>query len=371
MPDTDHSTERKIEISVRDTGIGIPEDQQDKIFIRFYRIEDKRFPYQEGTGIGLTLVNEYMKKMNGAIRLNSFPGEGSEFVITLPVTQTAPIEKEIRLKGSFTRIEKQLVPQFKTNGIEWGLPRLLIIEDNKELTEYLKGLLGNEFQVLTAENGVSGVEQANEYIPDIVASDVMMRGKDGYQVCRELKSDFRTNHIPVVLLTARADAESRITGLECGADSYLTKPFDKKELMACLHNLFIQREKLKLKYQSKLYEKIHEGHDCGPNIRFLNSILTVLEKNYRNENFRIEDLYQHLGISRVQLHRKLIALTGQSTSHFIRSFRLQKARKLLLETDKNVSEIAYDVGFIDPNYFTRVFVVEYGNTPTDFRNISS
>lgn len=371
MPDTDHSTERKIEISVLDTGIGIPEDQQDKIFIRFYRVEDKRFPYQEGTGIGLTLVNEYMKKMNGAIMVNSVPGEGSEFVITLPVTQTAPVEKEIRLKGSFTRIEKHLIPQFKSNGIEWGLPRLLIIEDNKELTEYLKGLLGNEFQVLAAEDGISGIEQANEYIPDIVLSDVMMPGKDGYQVCRELKSDFRTNHIPVVLLTARADEESRITGLECGADAYLTKPFDKKELMAYLHNAFVQREKLRLKYQAKLYEKIPEERGSEQSIKFLNKILTVLEKNYRNENFRIEDVYQHLGISRVQLHRKLTALTGQSTSNFIRSFRLHKARKLLLETDKNVSEIAYDVGFIDPNYFTRVFVVEYGITPTDLRNMSS
>jgi YesN/AraC family two-component response regulator len=367
MPDTDHSTERKIEISVRDTGIGIPEDQQDKIFIRFYRVEDKRFPYQEGTGIGLTLVNEYMKKMNGAIMVNSVPGEGSEFVITLPVTQTAPVEKEIRLKGSFTRIEKHLIPQFKSNGIEWGLPRLLIIEDNKELTEYLKGLLGNEFQVLAAEDGISGIEQANEYIPDIVLSDVMMPGKDGYQVCRELKSDFRTNHIPVVLLTARADEESRITGLECGADAYLTKPFDKKELMAYLHNAFVQREKLKLKYQAKLYEKIPEERGSEQSIKFLNKILTVLEKNYRNENFRIEDVYQHLGISRVQLHRKLIALTGQSTSHFIRSYRLQKARKLLLETDNNVSEVAYETGFGDPNYFTRVFLQENGITPTELR----
>jgi len=367
MPDTNHSPERKIEISVRDSGIGIPKDQLDKIFIRFYRVEDKRFPYQEGTGIGLTLVNEYMKMMNGAIRVNSSPGEGSEFVITLPVTQNAPIEKEIRLKGTFTRIEKQIVPQFKTTGIEWGLPRLLIIEDNKELTEYLKGLLGNEFQVLTSDNGIRGIEQANEHIPDIVLSDVMMPGKDGYQVCRELKSDFRTNHIPVVLLTARADADSRITALECGADAYLTKPFDKKELMACLHNVFVQREKLRLKFQAKLYEKIPEEHGSEESIKFLNKILTVLEKNYRNENFRIEDLYQHLGISRVQLHRKLTALTGQSTSNFIRSFRLQKARKLLLETNKNVSEIAYETGFSDPNYFTRVFMQENGITPSELR----
>jgi signal transduction histidine kinase/DNA-binding response OmpR family regulator len=367
MSDTDHSPEKKVEISVCDTGIGIPEEQLDKIFIRFYRVEDKRFPYQEGTGIGLTLVNEYMKMMNGTIRVNSAPGEGSEFVITLPVTQNAPVEKDIGVKGTFIRIEQQVAPLFKTIGIEWGLPRLLIIEDNKELTAYLKGLLGNEYQVLTAENGISGIEQATEHIPDIVLSDVMMPGKDGYQVCRELKSDFRTNHIPVVLLTARADADSRITGLECGADAYLTKPFDKKELMVCLHNVFVQREKLKLKFQAKLYEKIPEERGSEESIKFLNKILTVLGKNYRNENFRIEDLYRHLGISRVQLHRKLTALTGQPTSNFIRSFRLHKARKLLLETDKNISEIAYETGFADPNYFTRVFMQENGITPTELR----
>lgn len=367
QPDTNHSPEKHVEISVRDSGIGIQEEQLDKIFIRFYRVEDKRFPYQEGTGIGLTLVNEYMKMLNGKIQVTSVPNEGSEFVLTLPVTQNASIEKDIRVKGTFTRIEKQLVPQLKTTSIDWGLPRLLIIEDNKELTEYLKGLLGNEYQMLTAEDGNSGIELATEHIPDIILSDVMMPGKDGFQVCGELKSDFRTNHIPIVLLTARADAESRITGLECGADAYLTKPFDKKELMACLHNVFVQREKLRLKYQAKLYEKIPEEHGSEQSIKFLNKILTVLEKNYRNENFRIEELYQHLGISRVQLHRKLIALTGQSTSNFIRSFRLHKARNLLLESDKNISEIAYETGFTDPNYFTRVFMQENGITPTELR----
>jgi DNA-binding response OmpR family regulator/two-component sensor histidine kinase len=367
MPDTDHSPEKKVEISVHDSGIGIPKDQLDKIFIRFYRVEDKRFPYQEGTGIGLTLVNEYMKMLNGTIRVNSAPDEGSEFVITLPVTQNAPVEKNIHVKGTFTRIEKQVFSLFKTLCTEWGHPRLLIVEDNKELTMYLKGLLGNDYQLMTAENGILGIEQATEHIPDIILSDVMMPGRDGYQVCRELKNDFLTNHIPVVLLTARADSDSRITGLECGADAYLTKPFDKKELMACLHNVFVQREMLRLKYQAKLYEKIPEKRGSEQGIKFLNQVLSVLETSYHNENFRIDELYHHLGISRVQLHRKLTALTGQTTSNFIRSFRLHKARKLLLESDKNVSEIAYETGFADPNYFTRVFTEENGTTPTELR----
>jgi AraC-like DNA-binding protein len=157
--------------------------------------------------------------------------------------------------------------------------------------------------------------------------------------------------------------------MEHGADAYLTKPFDKKELMACLHNLFIQREKLRLKYQAKLYEKIPKKDVGDTSVKFLNTVIKILEKNYNNENFRIEDLYLQLGVSRVQLHRKLTALTGQSTSNFIRSFRLHKAHKLLMGTDKNVSEIAYEVGFSDPNYFTRVFTEEQGLTPTELRKL--
>jgi signal transduction histidine kinase/DNA-binding response OmpR family regulator len=359
--------QQQVEISVRDTGIGIPEDQLDKIFIRFYRVEDKRFPYREGTGIGLTLVSEYLKLMKGSISVSSTPGTGSEFVIVLPVTQNAEIADVIPIKGTYTHKEEISALKSGPAGCVSDYPCLLIIEDNKELIEYLIGLLGGEYQILTAENGIRGIEQAIEHIPDIILSDIMMPGKDGYQVCKELKNDFRTNHIPIVLLTARADTGSRITGLEHGADAYLTKPFDRKELMVCLHNLFVQREKLRQKYQSNLYEQLPEEPAGGLSDQFLNRTIKILEQNYRKETFRIEDLYQRLGISRVQLHRKLTALTGQSASEFIRNFRLQKARRLLLETDNNVSEIAYMVGFTDPNYFTRTFTEEHGMTPTDLR----
>jgi len=363
----DNESGQQVEISVRDTGIGIPEDQLDKIFIRFYRVEDKRFSYQEGTGIGLTLVNEYLKMMNGSIRVKSNTDEGSEFIVSLPVTQNAEVKDIPSLKGTYTRMEAAHAshPGIIINTSNY--PRLLIIEDNRELLEYLTGLLTGEYQVITAVDGTQGVDQAIAHVPDIILSDVMMPGKDGYQVCRELKNDIRTNHIPIVLLTARADTGSRIIGMEQGADAYLTKPFDKKELMVCLHNLFVQREKLRLKYQAKLYEKIPKDEVGGVSVKFLNRIIKILEQNYNSEKFRIEDLYLQLGVSRVQLHRKLTALTGQSTSNFIRSFRLHKARKLLLETGKNVSEIAYAVGFADPNYFTRAFVEENGITPTELR----
>lgn len=359
----------QVEISVRDTGIGIPEDKLDKIFIRFYRIEDNRFPYKEGTGIGLTLVSEYMKLMKGSVKVISSPGKGSEFFITLPVTNNAEIEESVTGHGKAVQTEEVRNLEYVTSSTISDHPRLLIIEDNPELREYLIRLLGNEYQVLTAENGIRGIKEATEHIPDIILSDVMMPGKDGYQVCRELKNDFRTSHIPIVFLTARADTSSKITGMKQGADAWLAKPFNKKELMICLHNLLVQREMLRLKYSSSIYEKKTGEKEQGLNNKFIERVMIHLEKNYQNDRYGIHNLHTDLGISRVQLHRKLIALTGQSTSNFIRNFRLHKAKKLLLESNKHVSDIAYEVGFSDANYFTRSFIQEYGVNASKMREL--
>ena len=206
-------------------------------------------------------------------------------------------------------------------------PRLLIIEDNTELREYLIRLLGNEYQVLTAENGIRGIEEATEHIPDIILSDVMMPGKDGYQVCRELKNDFRTSHIPIVFLTARADTGSKITGMKQGADAWLTKPFNRKELMICLHNLLVQREMLRLKYSSSIYEKKSGEKEQGLNEKFLERVMSHLEENYQNDRYGIHHLHADLGISRVQLHRKLTALTGQSTSDLYPQLQAAESKK--------------------------------------------
>jgi signal transduction histidine kinase/DNA-binding response OmpR family regulator len=367
LPTKESTNGTQVEISVRDTGIGIPEDQLEKIFIRFYRVEDKRFQYQEGTGIGLTLVSEYIRMMNGSVSVTSNLGEGSEFVLGMPVKQEADVVDMVQIKGTFIRMEAVRPVQLTSIKNSGSNPRLLIIEDNKELIAYLTGYLAGEYQIFTAENGRQGIEQALIHVPDIILSDIMMQGKDGYQVCRELKNDVRTNHIPIAFLTARADADSRITGMEHGADAYLTKPFDKKELMVCLHNLFIQREKLRLKYQKKLYERQPENQVHSLDEKFLNETLKILEEHYQCDTFRIEDVYHQLRVSRVQLHRKLTVLTGQSASNFIRSFRLHKARKLLLEPDFNISEVARETGFTDPNYFTRAFTEENGVTPSEFR----
>ena len=366
-PDPSITTEQSVEISVRDTGIGIPENQLDNIFIRFFRIEDKRYPYHEGTGIGLTLVNEYLKLMKGSINVISSVDKGSDFTVTLPVANKARIEEIVPARKNVLQTEEISASEFATIECIPERPRLLIVEDNIELREYLIRLLENEYQIIISENGLQGIVKATEYIPDIILSDVMMPGKDGFQLCSTLKNDIRTSHIPIVLLTARADSDSRISGMEQGADAYLTKPFNKKELTICLHNLLVQRETLRLRFSSTLFNKEPGERDAGLEINFLSRVIDCLERNYKNDMYGIHNLYSDMNISRVQLHRKLIALTGQSTSNFIRNFRLQKARTMLLETNMNVSDIAYKVGFADANYFGRSFLHEFGMTATKLR----
>lgn len=361
--------ERKVEISVRDTGIGIPEDRLEKIFIRFYRVEDNRFPRQEGTGIGLTIVSEYVKLMGGSIKVSSSPGLGSEFTITLPVANNAEIGEKVTVSGRAVEKESDRHTENGTIGTVSIKPRLLIVEDNTELREYLIRLLENEYHVLTAAYGILGREEAIKHIPDIILCDVMMPGKDGFQVCRELKNDFITSHIPIVFLTARADTTSKITGLKQGADAWLTKPFNRKELMICLQNLLVQREILRLKYSVGVYGKKDGDEEHGLDGKFMERVTGKLEENYQNDRYGIHQLQADLGISRVQLHRKLTALTGQSASNFIRNFRLQKAKKLLLESDRKISEIAYEVGFRDSNYFSRSFIQEFGLNATRLREL--
>jgi DNA-binding response OmpR family regulator len=360
-------SESQVEICVRDTGIGISEEHRDKIFIRFYRVEDQRYPYQEGSGIGLTLVSEYLKMMNGSITVKSRPDEGSEFIVVLPVTRKADIGDVMPAKSTNLLRETPIISKSGINDCSTNQRSLLIIEDNRDLSEYLAGLLGDDYYIMKANNGIKGVNQAIEHIPDIILSDVMMPGKDGFQVCQELKNDFRTNHIPIVLLTAMADTSSRITGMEHGADAYLTKPFDKKELMVCLQKLILQGEVLRLKFRNSIFDKKTHEYETGLNETFLTRLMRLLEKNYDNDSYGTVNLYRDMKISRVQLHRKLRALTGHSASNFIRNFRLQKARTLLLDTEKPVTDIAYEVGFADANYFTKAFILEYGMAASELR----
>ena len=346
-------------IRARDTGIGIPPQHWERIFDRYYQVGE--WP-TEGAGIGLAMAREYAHLFGGHIELDSRPGEGSAFSVYLPVRNRAPVQL---LSADPPAEEEEPAPEAVPGAS--AAPRLLLIEDNPDVVRYLQAFLQKDYNLITAFDGEQGINRAIERVPDIIISDIMMPKKDGLEVCRALKGDFRTNHIPIILLTAKTDVESRIRGLESGADAYLAKPFHRQELQVELRKLITLREALKRKFSQSLAAPLPESKPPGLNERFLYEVRQCLERHYPEEEFGIRALCAQLGVSRTQLHRKLAALTGQPASHFIRSFRLEKARQLLASSRMAIAEVAYAVGFKDPYYFSRAFTREFGLPPSEAR----
>jgi YesN/AraC family two-component response regulator len=241
---------------------------------------------------------------------------------------------------------------------------LLLIEDNPEVVAYIRTCLEKDYEIAVAENGEIGIHKAVEQIPDIIISDVMMPVKDGFAVTEFLKNDERTSHIPIVLLTAKADAESRLIGLTRGADAYLAKPFDKKELLVRLAQLIALRKKLLARYAQ--FSPPQPTEDAGLRIEdaFLQKVNSIIEAHLDEAEFGVNELCRAVGLSRPQLFRKLKALTDKSIVAYLRSARLHKARELLLTGERNISEVAFEVGFNDPLYFSRAFSQEFGFPPT-------
>jgi DNA-binding response OmpR family regulator len=361
----------RLEIEISDSGIGIPEADLVHIFDRFYQADNSSTRAREGSGIGLAHAKELVGLMQGKIEMSSEIEKGTQVLISLPVTQEAVADvseyQPLDESEVMTLVNDASASSNLTIGQNSDLPQLLIIEDNADVVAYLKSCLENDYLLDVAYNGRIGIEKALEDIPDLIISDVMMPEKDGYEVCDFLKNDERTSHIPIILLTAKADSASKITGLRQGADAYLSKPFDVTELLVRLENLNDLRRKMKEKYKGALLqtspsEKIQSMHP--KEAAFIKKITDTLEKNYAREEFSLPDFCKAIGMSRPQLFRKLKALTGTSPSNFIRSFRLQKARALLETTDINVNEVAFRTGFKDPSYFSKVFQEEFSVKPS-------
>lgn len=355
-----------VTISVKDNGIGISPEHIDYIFDRFYQAENNYRHHQEGSGIGLALVKENVKLLDGEIKITSQEGIGSTFTVILPVTNKAEI-KPVIYSSSERRKEKELKEnhlQEERHG-QKDRPILLIIEDHPEMIDYIQSILENDYEVVTADNGRSGLRQATKYIPDIIISDVMMPEMDGFEFLDKLKSNIRTNHIPVILLTARADLPSRLEGLELGAEAYLSKPFNEKELQIRLRKMLEQRKILQNRYlSSNMLE--YPADNLFPNEdQFMEDIHTILKEHLDEENFGVNELAHSVGMSRSQLYRKFNALTSTTVDKYIRKYRLHQAMHLLKTTELNISQAALEVGILNSAYFSRIFKAEFGCSPSE------
>lgn len=379
-----------LRLDVRDTGKGISQDEADKIFERFFQAKGAA----SGTGIGLALVKSFVELHHGEARVESEPGKGSDFIVVIPREQECDsqvIHNDVDIvdnsanasasdgknvvdesvlqyidDGNRSRGKVQLLVSENTNR-----PTVLVVDDNTDIRQYERTILQDEYIVLEAADGKEGLTVAMKEVPDLVICDVMMPVMDGLEFTEQLKTNTATSHIPVIMLTAKNLEEHRAEGYEHGADSYITKPFHSKVLLARIENLLRQRQLLKNLYQgTKEAEKeISEAHLEDRDKQFLKQLQAIIQKNLSDSEFGVEDMGQQIGLSRVQLYRKVKAMTGSSVVDLLRKARLAKARRLLETRSMSVSEVAYEVGFSAPSYFTKCFKDEYGMLPGDVGNV--
>ncbi|WP_373512421.1 ATP-binding protein [Persicitalea sp.] len=363
---TDPMANSWIQISISDTGSGIEPASLTKIFDRFYQVDHST---KGGTGIGLSLVRELVMLMEGGLAVRNRPKRGTEFVVSLPFTQQAdPAEVGI-LRTTLVQAGRPVWAEQASTG---DMPTLLLVEDNDDVAAYIYSCVGTAYQVTRAENGQEGIDVALVETPDLILSDVMMPLKDGYALCDTLKQDERTSHIPIVLLTARAALNDRLTGLRYGADAYLVKPFQREELLVVLANLLQARQKLQRHYTQLVLGTAPTPpatESAGQPLEnlFLQKLREGIERQLDNSELSVEDICQLMNMSRTTLHLKLVALTGMPITTYLRLLRLRTSEDLLANSDLTIAEVAYAVGFSDPKYFSRVFREKYDQSPTDFR----
>jgi DNA-binding response OmpR family regulator/two-component sensor histidine kinase len=387
-------------ISLQDTGPGIPQEQLAHIFDRFYQSEGLKGRGHKGTGIGLALTKEVVLLHHGKIDVHSQEGKGTEFVIQLSMgrdhlkpneilstPEGAPGKgkcKEIEIlhvtKGLEAEEEEdnrdtgevEPVGKVETDvrGNEMHPPEkniILVVEDEPDVREFIRAPLESFYTVVEAKDGQEGIAKAKEIIPDLIVSDIMMPGTDGYELCRVLKKDINTSHVPIILLTAKASEESIIQGLETGADDYITKPFNTKMLLNRIKNLIDLRRQLQLKIQRKKMLLPAEISVSSPDEKFLKEFQGIIEKNLSDPDFNVDELSKKLIMGRSTLFRKIQALTGETPNQFILSYRLERGAQLLREKFGNVTEVALDVGFSSAAYFAKLFKEKFHQTPSEFQ----
>jgi signal transduction histidine kinase/ligand-binding sensor domain-containing protein/DNA-binding response OmpR family regulator len=378
---TDHwplVTDHCLLITVKDTGNGISVDRLPHIFDRFHTTGEGYAKDHSGSGIGLALTKELVELHHGEISVASEIGKGTTFTVRLPL---APMGSEQLSVSSDTArrnwqgsneqdvntplIQQSNDPAIQPPATSDEQPTLLLVEDNADMRAYIRNHMSATYRVLEAEDGVEGFAAAADLIPDLIISDVMMPKMDGYQLCEKLKSEERTSHVPVILLTAKSSGESKLEGLELGADDYLIKPFDARELQVRVKNLIEQRRKLRERFGKEIKLQPRDIAITSADEKFLARAMAVVEEHISEADFDVETFGRKVGMSRKHLHRKLKALTDQAPSEFIRTLRLQRAARLLEKNAGNVTEVAYEVGFNSISHFAKAFKEQFGVLPSE------
>jgi signal transduction histidine kinase/ligand-binding sensor domain-containing protein/DNA-binding response OmpR family regulator len=354
-----------VSIKVTDTGIGIPEDKKEKIFDRFFQNYSASSVLNQGTGIGLSITKEFIKMHGGEIEVSSEPGKGSEFTIYLPLKTAEPAIEEPAAEPAATITTA--LPDSHNEEDRLAEPfSILLVEDNEDFRFYLKDNLRNSYKVLEAANGKEGAQMALTYHPHLIVSDISMPEMDGIALVKKLKSDKRTSHIPIILLTAITGDDQQIKGLGTGANDYITKPFNFEVLNAKIRSLLALNSSMKNTYTKQIQVLTPEMKIESTDEKLLQEIVTCLENNITNQQLSVEFLSKQIGMSRSSLYTKLVQLTGQTPVEYIRSFRLNKATVLMQKSNMTVSEIAYQVGFATANYFTKAFKSKFNMLPSEY-----
>lgn len=354
---------RYARLVVADTGSGISVQHIRHIFDRFYQIDVNH----AGSGIGLALAKAFVELHGGEITVDSVEGKGTVFTVDIPMTVVEEPSADLVQEPRIT--QQTVVEELEDMETEEQIPDenkecILIIDDNADVRDYVKSLLKEEYTVIEAPDGRAGLKKAMKYVPDAIICDVMMPVMDGLECCRKLKTELQTSHIPVMLLTACSLDEQRIQGFECGADSYISKPFNSKLLLVRLRNLMDNHKRLKQFFGDKTSLSKESVSDVDKG--FVDRFRELIEENLADSELSVEDLGSKMGLSRVQLYRKIKALTNYSPNELVRIARLKKAASLLASSEKTISEITYEVGFTSPSYFTKCYKDYFGESPTDF-----
>jgi signal transduction histidine kinase/AraC-like DNA-binding protein len=357
------------QITVSDTGAGIPEHHIQHVFERFYKVDDRAL----GSGIGLHLTKMLVELHNGEINLESTEGKGTSFIVTIPFKQ-----KEIPIVEQYPTInpvmdlqEDMLIVESPAEieefvSLQTDKPLVLLVEDNVDVRVYIKSLLVDSFEIIEAQNGQVGLLKAMKFVPELIISDVQMDVMDGFELCKQIKENLSTSHIPVILLTAYSLDEQRAMGFESGADAYIPKPFNEGLLKIRVRKLIENREKVKNYFQKNLTFGERKEHVAEIDKSFITRFRKLIEERLIDSDLNVDEIGKSLGLSRVQLYRKIKSLTNYAPNELVRIIRLKAAEQLLINSEKSISEIAYDTGFSTPSYFTKCFKEYFSESPTDY-----